>query len=728
MALLDRRALAAALALVFAGSAQAQTFIDNQTDIPTGGAANSSASENVDFGDVDNDGDWDAIFADGGDDADDRNRIWINQGGAQGGTLGVFSDETMARFPMIQDRSRDIEFADIDQDGDLDIYVSNTSVQVNQSNRWWINQGGLQGGTIGVYVDETLTRWVGLGGPGSSIDSSALLAGGGFTDWSCDCDFGDLDNDGDLDLVHSSYGGAFGGNVPTRIFLNDGDGFFSEFNPSGFQLNGSDINNGNPGIWCDGTQSANTTNASGNNCDIASSALDIDLGDIDGDFDLDILHGARQELPRMYANRLEASNLAPANGGNLGFRDVTGMVFPNGYSTGDGHYEQEMGDLDGDGDLDIYGLNWLAQSFTFTDVTLRNTGNGVYDNITVLTNSDDDDNEGDFLDYDNDGDLDLFVADFSSRDRLYRNNNNGGADFSFTDVTSGNVPSLFFVSLDADAADMDGDGDYDVLAANDNGARNVYYQNIRNTPDTSAPYMPNVEQAPDRMAGPDSTVIRAHVYDNAPYYITFYNPTQIEYEVNGGSTNVVPMRSSGGQIFRGEIPGTEVGTITYRIVSSDEHGNTGMSATSQYDSMGAGTIGTPYCTASLNSTGSGGQITATGSTLASPLNLTLTAQPVPNTTGLFFFGPNQLGAEPDFGEGVRCVGGATSRIFPLSGGSGNVATQVLDGNAGYAGAIVMGASLNFQYWFRETMNAGDLDGDGMTEPFNTSNAVNIVYQ
>ena len=49
----------------FAGSANAQIFIDNQSAIPSGNPANNSYSENVDFGDVDLDGDWDAVFADG---------------------------------------------------------------------------------------------------------------------------------------------------------------------------------------------------------------------------------------------------------------------------------------------------------------------------------------------------------------------------------------------------------------------------------------------------------------------------------------------------------------------------------------------------------------------------------------------------------------------------------------------------------------------------------------
>jgi len=193
--------------LAFSTAAEAQ-FQNNTSDIPSSGSANNSRSENIDFGDIDLDGDWDAVWADGGDADQDQNRIWINQGNLQGGTTGVFVDDTAARAPAVNDQSRDIEFADIDNDGDLDIYVSNTSAIVTQSNRWWINRGGIQAATIGFYTDDTSARWVGLSDLDSSVPTGAVLGTGGFKDWSCDCDFGDLDNDGDLDLVHSSYGGV----------------------------------------------------------------------------------------------------------------------------------------------------------------------------------------------------------------------------------------------------------------------------------------------------------------------------------------------------------------------------------------------------------------------------------------------------------------------------------------------------------------------------------------
>ena len=94
----------------------------------------------------------------------------------------------------------------------------------------------------------------------------------------------------------------------------------------------------------------------------------------------------------MFANRLNGSSLAPAvGGGALGFRDVSAMVFPAGYSTGNGHYEQELGDADRDGDLDIYGLNWQV-SFSLNDITLTNNGTGVYGSLAVVSGSGSDDN------------------------------------------------------------------------------------------------------------------------------------------------------------------------------------------------------------------------------------------------------------------------------------------------------------------------------------------------
>lgn len=198
------RTLAAAgagVALLAQASSAQNTFQHFPGGMPSGSPFNTGYTENVDFGDVDGDTDLDAVLANGGDFGNQQSRIWINRGFEAGGTLGVFADRTSAQFPTVALDSRDIEFADIDNDGDLDIYLSNTSQISNQSNRWWINMGGAQTGTQGFYQDQTAAHWQGLGAAGSSIAATQVLGSGGFIDFSCDCDFADLDNDGDLDML-----------------------------------------------------------------------------------------------------------------------------------------------------------------------------------------------------------------------------------------------------------------------------------------------------------------------------------------------------------------------------------------------------------------------------------------------------------------------------------------------------------------------------------------------
>ncbi|MEM7309211.1 MAG: hypothetical protein AAF682_21180, partial [Planctomycetota bacterium] len=85
--------LGGALALAAASNTAAAQFVVDNGKIPSGAGINSS-SENADFGDIDLDGDWDVAIADGGDDGNDQNRCWINMGGLQGGTIGQYTDQT----------------------------------------------------------------------------------------------------------------------------------------------------------------------------------------------------------------------------------------------------------------------------------------------------------------------------------------------------------------------------------------------------------------------------------------------------------------------------------------------------------------------------------------------------------------------------------------------------------------------------------------------------------
>jgi len=623
----------AGLAVACLGApASAQIFVRNSTDVPnqSNGVVN-RYTENVDFADVDLDGDWDAAFAHGGDLGNLQDRIWLNLGGAQAGTVGTFADETSARFPSIARDGRDIEFVDIDNDGDVDIYISNTSTNTNQGNQWFVNQGGLQAGSVGFYTDDTAARWVNLGvsGPtGSSIAASQLI-GGSFIDWSCDCDFGDIDNDGDMDLIHSTYGGSFNGQVPTRMFLNDGTGKFEEFNPSGFQLTGSNIPAGAPGLWCEGVQTANTANTTGANCDITTNTLDVDIGDIDGDFDLDLLHGDRSDRPRFFYNRMEENGGTPSD---LAWRDVTNFVFPTNWANGEGHYEQEMGDFDGDNDLDLYGLNWQAGGFDFDDCIMSNNG-GTFGPFTILPGSSTDDNEGDFGDYDNDGDLDLYVTNFLGTDRLYRNNGSGVMTL-LGGATSGLTnPGIGVSGLDADWCDVDKDGDYDVFSSQDARRPVIFWENTNGTPDTTAARVAPTENIGNQTAGINGSAdfpVRTHVYDNAPYYTTWYNFTELILQVDGVQIDKIPAMSSGGQVFRAEIPSNLIGTVTYRFESTDEYGNKGVSADQVYTASSGLTHEIDYGGSTIGSNGQAPQVHVGGlATANKPLYMMVSTNGTP---------------------------------------------------------------------------------------------------
>ncbi|MHC4377121.1 MAG: FG-GAP repeat domain-containing protein [Planctomycetota bacterium] len=671
-------------------------------EVPAFTSGSQGYSENADFGDVDLDGDWDLAIADGGDFGNLLNQLQINQGGLQGGALGLFVDEAATRFPSQPDDSRDVEFADIDGDGDLDLHVVNTSTIVNQSNRWWINQGGAQGGALGFFADDTQARWVGLGEPGSSIWPSLVLPSGGFLNWNEDADFADLDNDGDLDLVNSSYGGAYGGQVPSRLFLNDGDGFFTEFNPSGHQLTTANIADGEPALWAEGIQATNTTDVTGAEADIASAVTDIEVGDLDGDFDLDLIFGHRPGLARLFGNFSDEL-------GELSFRDVSNAAFPANWSVGGGtQFDQELIDLDGDGDLDLYGLNWNQ----FQDRTFMNEGGSYTLGQDAVPGSNADDEEADAIDFDNDGDLDVFVANFAGTDNLFAND---GAGF-LTEVDPAGLQSGF-PSKDGEVADVDGDGDYDIFVAESESllAGNRLYSNVTQIADVTPPYIPRVESLSDASASAEPRVQRAQVYDNTPYYLTWRNSTAVELSVDGIALGELTARTSYGQIFRAELPGNLVGQVEALWRSEDPHGNVGTAVPELWTATpGAATLPFAYGTGSANASG----VTPTLSALSMPFpgsTLFLVGEGTPSTPALLVIADLALPATPIPGLGTLNVGG---NVLLLLQGNTDASGRFL-ASVGVPADLVPGGAVFAQF--------GTFDGAGI-DLLATSAGLEVVVQ
>lgn len=701
--LAPRIAALALLALPFASPAQAQAFASSAGKIPQGNPDNNSWTEHVAFADIDLDGDFDALFGDGGECCNDQNRIWVNLGGQQGGTVGFFVDRTSTRLPAILDNTRDIEFVDYDNDADSDIFVTNTSQINNQTSRFWTNVGNAQAGNLGFYVDETATRWVNIAENDgtttfSSVAPSLELVAGGFIDWSCDNTFADLDNDGDMDLVKATYGLLGSGNVPTRLFLNDGDGNFEEYNPSQFQLTGSDLGNGSPGLWVEGTQLQETTDAGGTNCDIANVSVSVDVADLDGDLDLDVLTGHLQMRQRIFRSNLEQ------NGGVLApFTDVTQAAWPATYQPGGRKYEQELGDLDGDDDLDVYGTNWLQPC----DLVLMNLGGITFSDPTLQAGSCILNNEPDFIDFDDDGDLDVIIAADAGQEQLFVNQGFASGGVLVSDPTL--LPVDTTNSLGVDVADLDNDGDFDAMVANDEGVANVYLENVTQSADTRAPRLAYLEQAPDRAAGPAPTVVRVHVYDNQPSYLSAFDPAVLEITVSGSPEFSVPMRWSGGQVLRGEIPGALAGTIGYRVRVTDKAGNSTVTAVLSYAATSTcPVVANVYCTSQVDSQGCTPAISASGfsSASAGAGHFVQATNMIPGNLGLLFYSKTGTNSIPLLG-GTLCVLPPTTRT-PIQAATGSGTCGGLlrrDFNAWIATAfdtaLVPGQDVWAQIWSRD---------------------------
>jgi len=155
-------------------------------------------TQDLTLADIDNDGDQDLLIGN-----EDANRILINDG------KGFFKDESSKRlvYRNSPEETREVDVADIDSDGDLDILYGNVQAFVANAprqNRLLLNDGK------GFFSDITDTH---LPKDDNRCFSVAFL---------------DIDNDGDIDIVTGNTNGdGFGGETPFSVYLNNGKGMFT---------------------------------------------------------------------------------------------------------------------------------------------------------------------------------------------------------------------------------------------------------------------------------------------------------------------------------------------------------------------------------------------------------------------------------------------------------------------------------------------------------------------
>lgn len=118
-----------------------------------------------------------------------------------------------------------------------------------------------------------------------------------------------------------------------------------------------------------------------------------------------------------------------------------------------------------------------------------------------------------------------------------------------------------------------------------------------------------------------------------------------------------------------------------------------------------------FCSATSNSTGSAATISSNGDCSVAANSFSLTASPVPDQFGIFFYGSSQLngGNGVPFGDGLRCVGGGAGVArLPVAMAASQTLSWDVDLTAppqAWA-TINAGSTWHFQAWFRDPAAGG----------------------
>jgi hypothetical protein len=335
----------------------------------------------------------------------------------------------------------DLDWGDYDDDGDLDFILTGSTGSA--TTQVWRNNGDstfTQASTpTGVFA--STTAWGDYDNDGDLDFVLAGWSGSAFTTelWrnngnsafgkvstglpgliEGDLAWGDYDNDGDLDIL--MVGEILGGNnLIARVYANNGGSF---------------------------SQHASFTGA-----DNSSAAW----GDYDNDGDLDFIYagatGSGGSPTRMTA--------VWTNNGNGGFAQLAGTTMSAvQYSS------VAWGDYDSDGDLDIL-LTGQATSGNVTEIW-TNDGNSAFTQLAGLGIAGVSKGEGDWGDYDNDGDPDILVSGLSSNGRITQIWTNNG-NSTFTQLAGTTMTGVESASVAW--GDYDNDNDLDFIMNGIGGAR-----------------------------------------------------------------------------------------------------------------------------------------------------------------------------------------------------------------------------------------------------------------
>ena len=391
--------------------------------------------------DYDNDGDLDVLLVQG-------HSLLGREASAAGATPRLFRNElretsrlrftdvTAAAGFGVGDYGMGVAAGDYDGDGDVDVYLTNYG-----PNRLYRNDGR------GRFVDVTRKS-------GGGLDDSR---------WSSSASFTDYDGDGDLDLFVANYVDF---SIADNKVCSDPTGVRDYCGPRQFRAAPDRLFRNDRGIFTDVTETAGIVDAGG-------AGLGVVGADLDGD--------GRQDF---YVANDGGANHFWRNRGDGRFQDAALLagVALNADGLPEGSMGIAAGDADNDGDVDLFVTNITGESHAFYE----SLGSGNFEDRRTVTGL------GPlthpytgfgtaWLDADNDGLLDLFVANgavtiiealrgarfpFRQKNRLLRN---AGGRFADVSASAGDVFGVPDVGRGTAVGDVDNDGDVDVLVTNNNG-------------------------------------------------------------------------------------------------------------------------------------------------------------------------------------------------------------------------------------------------------------------
>ncbi len=295
----------------------------------------------------------------------------------------------------------------------------------------------------------------------------------------------DIDNNYTLELVLANNGAdAYFSHSDSLVFsFNNSDNFVAQTGSNSLSACWADIDNDCdldvywPTSATSGSSYLYENNGDGTFTAITSSLLCSDVnyasgaswGDYDNDGLVDLF------VPRRVNNTTGLANALYRNLGNFSFirMDSVGTDSVLGTST-----SGSWVDYDNDGDLDLYVTNRNNVNNEF----YINNGNGSFtlDTSLIITKDGSNSNGSSWGDFDNNGYQDLFVANVGGeKNQLYKNNGNG----SFTEITSGAIVNDQLNNHGSTWGDFNNDGYLDLfLPSNSNiwSKRNILYLNNGN--------------------------------------------------------------------------------------------------------------------------------------------------------------------------------------------------------------------------------------------------------